>query len=450
MKKYLLIVLLLSMQLYAKAQQKELSLQECLKYALDNNHNLKRTRLDERTGAERIKEVRASAYPQLDASGRFTDNFKKQVIIVPGEFLGQPKGTTATLVAGTTYNAIGQFDLNQQIFNKSIFVGLKAAKTSNDYYKLLSQLSEEQVIEQVATQYYQVQVTRKQLEQVNTNLDKVNQLVKITETQYKNGLAKKIDLDRINVNLTNLQTQQTQIQNGIEQQENGLKYYMGMNLDTPIVLPLIDVNLIKKDLTSVQNNPFDFKNILDYQVLKKQEVLNKLDKANEQAGYYPNLSAFANYNYNSVSNKFDVFNPSGGTAIGYGVGYFGLALRLSVFDGFARRARIAQKNIVILQTQEQIQDRELSLALANKNALTSLQNNLNTIKFQEQNVTLANEVYSSTQNNYHNGLASLTDLLDAETSLREAQNNYSQALLNYKLAEIALIKSNGTIKSLLQ
>ena len=53
------------------------------------------------------------------------------------------------------------------------------------------------------------------------------------------------------------------------------------------------------------------------------------------------------------------------------------------------------------------------------------------------------------QNNYQNGLASLTDLLTSETDLVAAQNSYNEALLNYKVAQIELIKSNGNIKSLL-
>lgn len=449
MKKHFLTLLLMCLlSTYLKAQERELTLQECLKYALENNHNLKSTKLNEVSGEERIKEVRASAFPQIDGSARFTDNFKKQVLVVPGEFVGQP-GTTQTLVVGTTYNGIAQADVNQTIFSKSLSTGLKAAETSRQYYHLLSQLSEEQVIEQVANQFYQVQVTRQQLALINANIDKVKQLVTTTESQYKNGLAKRIDLDRINVNLTNLQTELIQTQNAIDQQKNVLKYYMGMTLETPITLPQIDLNLIQKDITNSQLTPFDYKNILDYQVLQKQEALNKLDKANEQAGFYPSLSAFGTFNYNRVSNKFDIFTPNT-SAIGYSVGYFGLALRWSLFDGFARRARVAQKNVSILQTQQQIQDKELSLDLANKNARTGLQNNLSTIRFQEQNVNLANEVYTSTENNYHNGLATLTDLLNAETSLKEAQNNYSQALLNYKLAEINLLKSNGNIKSLLQ
>jgi len=64
-------------------------------------------------------------------------------------------------------------------------------------------------------------------------------------------------------------------------------------------------------------------------------------------------------------------------------------------------------------------------------------------------VALAEEVYANSQNNYAQGLAPLTDLLDAENSLTTAQNNYTSALLDYRLAEIQLIKAQGNLKSLL-
>ena len=61
---------------------------------------------------------------------------------------------------------------------------------------------------------------------------------------------------------------------------------------------------------------------------------------------------------------------------------------------------------------------------------------------------MAQEVLENTRNNYYQGLAPLTDLLDAENSLVEAQNNYTTALLEYKLAEIQLIKSKGELRTL--
>ena len=90
-----------------------------------------------------------------------------------------------------------------------------------------------------------------------------------------------------------------------------------------------------------------------------------------------------------------------------------------------------------------------ALQMAYENAKIQINNSLTTIETQNQNKILAEEVYNSTKNNYNNGLANLTDLLTAETELVTAQNSYNQALLNYKIAEIELIKSQGNIKSLI-
>ncbi len=63
---------------------------------------------------------------------------------------------------------------------------------------------------------------------------------------------------------------------------------------------------------------------------------------------------------------------------------------------------------------------------------------------------LAKEVVEDIQNNYTNGLAPLTDVLDAETSLIEAQNNYNKAVLDYRLAQLEYLKSKGELQTLLK
>lgn len=86
--------------------------------------------------------------------------------------------------------------------------------------------------------------------------------------------------------------------------------------------------------------------------------------------------------------------------------------------------------------------------MAYENAKIQIRNSLTTIDMQKSNKEFAEEVFNSTRNNYQQGLASLTDLLTAETDLVAAQNSYNQALLNYKVAEIELVKSNGNIRTL--
>jgi outer membrane protein TolC len=88
------------------------------------------------------------------------------------------------------------------------------------------------------------------------------------------------------------------------------------------------------------------------------------------------------------------------------------------------------------------------LNLANENAKAQIKNSLLTVDANRRNVQLSKDVLDDTQNNYRNGLATLTELLDAENALATAENNLNTSLLNYKIAEIQLIKANGELKSL--
>jgi outer membrane protein len=250
-------------------------------------------------------------------------------------------------------------------------------------------------------------------------------------------LAKKIDLDRVKVNITNLQNQRDQLVNGITQQENLLKFYMGMPVSTDIVINPTVPNPGPADSLNLNNRT-------EYQIIKKQEDLLALQKKAYQAEHYPTLSLNSNYSYNGLSNSIDFKG-----AQKFDMGAVGLTLRIPIFDGFATRSRVRQAQVDILQNKEDQRNLSNSLNLAYRNAQIQISNSLNTIRSQTENVRLAEDVYESTQNNYRNGLAGLTDLLDAENALTEAQNSHSEALLSYKLAEIQLVKSNGNIKSLL-
>jgi outer membrane protein TolC len=68
----------------------------------------------------------------------------------------------------------------------------------------------------------------------------------------------------------------------------------------------------------------------------------------------------------------------------------------------------------------------------------------------KDNVALAEKVQKNTQSNYQYGLANLTELLDSENALTQAKQNYANALLDYKQAEIQLIKAKGELNTLTQ
>jgi len=422
----------------AKAQTVNLTLQDALNYALQNNESIKKAKLEVLNGEYKTDEIRARALPQLNGTGTLTDQ-----LIIPQLVVGDQ-----VFKMGRQWNANAGVNFSQQLFNQQVFTGLKAARAGESYYNLNADLTEESILQQVATSYYQLLVTREQLKTIDANIASISKIENTVADQFKNGLAKRIDLDRVRVNLTNVKTQREQLANAIIQQENVLKYYIGMPVQTEVSFPDTELNKITTDAETL-SAAFNLEQLTQYQLLKKQEELLNYQKKAAISEYYPSLSLTGNYAYTATSDKFDMFKGGNSTATKYDASAIGLSLNIPIFDGFARKSRVKQAEIQIQQMQEDIRSVSNSLNLAYKNANLSIKNNINTISSQRENVQLAKEVYSSTQNNYNNGLAPLTDLLSAETALVEAQNSYNQALLNYKLAEIQLIQSNGNIKSLL-
>jgi len=417
--------------------QQSVTLKDALNFAVENNANARKSRLDIDGGKYKTQEVRARALPQVTGNASLTYN----------PIIGQLVVGDQSFQLGRTWNSNAGIQVSQELFNQQVFTGLKAAKTSETYYQLNSNLTEEQVIEQVANNYYQVLVSRQQLNVIDTNIKNVQVVEKIINTQYDNGLAKKIDVDRIKVNLTNLYTQREQTVNAVVQLENQLKYSMGMPVNTAIVIPA-------DELTSVEQLPVladtvSISGRTEMRLLNIQKELYSLQRKAYVAEYYPSLSLTGNISTTGQSDKFDLFNRRG-SAFYYDASAIGISLRVPIFNGFATRSRIRQTDIDLRKADEDIRQTTNTLNLAYENAKIQLKNNINTIKSQRQNVQLAQEIYNSTQNNYNNGLAALTDLLDTENALTQAQNSYTQALLNYKIAEIQLIKSNGNIKSLLK
>lgn len=446
----LIVLALFSTVTPSFAQQNQtttITLQDALDYALQNNDALRKARLEIEGGRLKVAEVRASAIPQVDVVSTLTNNLLVQQFILPGEIFGGNPGEFIAVEAGQTWNAMTQVQLNQQLFNQQVFTGLKAAKSSEEFYILSAKLSEENLIQQVATNYYQVIITREQLGVIDANLERIDHLEKMVANQFEVGLAKKIDLDRIRVNKSNLLAQRDQLLSAVVMQENLLKYYMGMPVTEAIALPERDAsNLEQEAHLRLDQEKFAAEKMTSFQLLKKQEDLLKLQKKAYQAEYYPSLSLGANYMYSSQSNQLNVYT---GKSLSYDVAAVSLNLRIPIFDGGGRRSRVRQAQIDLQKVQEDIRGTSNALNMAYQNAKIQIKNSLTTIDMQRTNKDFAEEVFNSTRNNYQNGLASLTDLLTAETELVTAQNSYNQALLNYKVAEIELIKSNGNIRSLL-
>lgn len=422
--------------------QETLTLQQALKYALEHKAEALKAKLEIENAEYLIDETRGSALPQVSGSGTLTYNPMLQKVAFPGDMMGQP-GKMVVVAMGQKWQSNAVLNVNQQIFNQAIFTGLRAARSTREFYRINSTLTDEQLIEKVADAYYQVFQLQQQLHTVQTNLDNTLKTQKVISGLVDAGLAKKIDLDRIVVAVNNLEAGKQQMVNSLQLSENALKFAIGMEMNKDIVLPneTFEINAaILADQPEVTNRT-------ELKLLNMQSQLLELNKKAAVAAYYPTLSFTGNIGYLGMGPYFPIFNQS--NMVNWS-GFSGLGLNLSIpiFNGGTTRAKINQANVEIKKVEVDIQDTKLALDLASDNARSQIKNSLLTVDTNKRNIGLAKEVLDNTQNNYQNGLATLTDLLDAEKAYVDAQNNLTISLLNYKVAEIQLIKANGNLKTL--
>ena len=436
---------LLCLSFMSFAQQKELTLKDAIRYALENKADAEKARLEVTKSEYKIQEVRANALPSISASGGMVYNPKLQATYIDASTFPFP-GMSASnepikMEMGQKWSANAEAKLTQVLFNQTVFMGLKAARTTREFYMLNQQLTENEIIEKVAQAYYQVYQTRQTLENIESNLALTEKTANVVKGLNQSGLSKKIDVDRTTVAVNNLKSARQQALNGVQLSENALKYMIGMPMNEVITLP-------KEGFEANYDLAFEKGNSntrIELQVLEKQKQLLDLNTKVQRAALYPSLALQATYGYLSMGPKTPIIYGKKDKVYGADYSAITLGVNIPIFSGFGTRAKIHQAQIESQALEATLKDTRLAMDLAYENAHSQLTNNLLTIDSQKENVKLAEEVLLNTQNNYQQGLASLTDLLEAERSLSDAKNNYTNALLDYKLAEIQLLKSQGKL-----
>ncbi|MDM1041326.1 MULTISPECIES: TolC family protein [Empedobacter] len=433
--KQLLSIAIVALMSSANAQE-IIALKDAVNFALENKADAKRADLAIKKAEYKIDEARAGALPQVNANAGLQYNpIVQEMALTMG-------GQTTVIKMGQPWNSSLGVTVNQTLFDQRVFTGLKAAKTTREFYQVNADLTDEQIIERVANAYYQVFIQEEKLKTIEKSYENTNKVRNVIKSLVDNGLAKPIDLDRIVVQLNNISSSRQQLVNAVEINKNALKFYMGYPIEQPISLTeeTITPNLV------LLEDQIDVENRTEFKVLSKQKELLGFAKEAERANLYPTVGLAGNYGLQGFGEKFITSK----SYIWSDLASIGLSVKVPIFSGGATKAKINQAEIDLLDIEEQMNDTKLGLSLEYQNAKAQIENALKSVDIQEENVSLAEKVLSNTQNNYQQGLANLTEILDAENALTDARNNYSNALLEYKIAEIALIKAKGDLKTLIQ
>ena len=442
MKRILLILLILT-SFSLKSQSQKLSLSECIDLAIENNENLKNSILEEKISKALSNEYLSIGFPQINFDGgiKYNHEVPKSLLDISRFMPGVPEGTEQEVQFGQAYDGRVDLFVNQMIFNGSYFVGLSAAK---ELVKLSEKMTERNVIdihESVSKAYYTTLNTKSRVDLVNSNIDRLDALLKQTKSLYENGFVEKLDLDRIQVSFNNLKSEKIKADRLYDLSLAVLKFQIGISVDKKIEL----IDEFNEELVTAFTfdlNEFDYSKRIEYSILQTDKNLKFYELKNNRSQYLPQVYANYNYGYNTSASKSNIFFESDRWKK---FGTFGLQVIVPIFDGFLKRSRINQSKFKIEQVENQMLFLERSINLQINQSLAAYQNSKESLKIASENLVLAQDVYFASEKKYAQGVGSNLELIDSNNSLKIAQNQYYNSLYESIISIIDIKKTLGIL-----
>jgi outer membrane protein len=443
-------------------KQHAFTAQQAVDYALKNNVQVKNALLGIQLQQETNRQITANAFPRINGSlsNTMNPNIATQVIpnfISPATYqvlidqgVKDGNGNAITMpqdfgyVAaqfGTKYSANAAVSLNQILFDGQVFVGLQARDASMQFATKNAELTSEIIKANVLKIYYQLVVSRTQLSMLDATIDFVKKNLADTRVLYDNGFREKLDIDRVSVQLANLQTERNKVVNLVSNGYYGLKVLMGMPVQEELVLTdTLSPEMIKEGvLVDVAYNYEDRK---EFQVASLGKKLGEYNIRRYRLSQIPTLTFSGLYAKNAQRNTWNFLSSS---QRWFTISNVSVNMTLPIFNGFFTRSKITQSKIELQRTLNEIEGLKHTIDNEVAVAANNFQSALSRMDAQQQNLTLAEKVYQQTKKKYELGLASQTEINLAQNELRSAQTNYVTALSEAIIARIDWQKATGKL-----
>lgn len=419
------------------------SLAECIEIGVERNLLLDNASIEKGKGENMLSQSRANLLPMLTGVFQFTDYLKKPTNVTTGTLLGSdfPDTPTWQTIQSTQYNAVAGIQLAMPLYNQTVLAGIDIARVVSELKHLSYDKAVNELAMQISKIYYLAQTSLEQSILLDENIERMKELCRITEALYEQGVVMEVDVTRVSINLQTLEMERDRCNTLHNQQLNMLRFLMDMDIresldvcrmeQTSLVWEPQGVNL---DLPELQ------------QTYVQQELINKQIKA-VKAGYIPSLSLtgqLGTIGYQEKMHHF--FHGKESSQNWFGNAYLGVTLRVPIFEDNTRKLKIRQYKMELQQAENKHEALVNQLNQNYANATLQMNHQQNMWLTQKVNCQQAEKVYDVTEEKYKEGVASMTDLLQDEMRLRNAQGACVQAYCQYLLAQLELKYLSGTVR----
>ena len=430
------LVLLLIVIGFQSAQAQVWSLQQCIDTAQVYNKKLQVNRNDIAIGEQREKEAKANLNPKVTANAdyKYFTNLPYQLLPLNALNPAAPEGEFRAAQFGVPHNINLNLQLSMPLYNPQLYGAIQTTKIASEWIELQYQKLEEQIFFDISNLYYNAQILHHQLAFIDSNLINAERLFKNMQLLNEQLLVKGTEVSKVKLQVAQLTSQKVGVKSKYEQVLNALKFTIGLSLENNLQ---IETNILYE-------NSFEYSSLstLDFRmaIIKNRWLGLELNTLNKSR-YLPSLNLFANYGttgfgYNGKPNGFLDF---------YSIGFAGIQLSYPLFSGTVTERKINQKTL-------ELKNNELQMGLINEqnylqveNAKLQRKTAKNTVETLTEQIQLAQIIYEQTIVQQKLGTATLTDILLADNSLREAQQTYLSAVIDYLKADLELKKFTGNI-----
>ena len=406
------------------------TLQACVQYALQHYPLIQQALLDEQITDRQIKSKLADWYPQVGLNASYQNNFQLQRIAFNGAYVASGTYNTSTVGLG----------VNQTLFNRDV---LLASQTKNDVRTQIRQLTVSDKIDvavNVSKAFYDVLLTEKQIEVLIDDITRLERNLRDTYNQYQGGLVDKTDYKRATITLNNSKAQRKTNEETLKAKYAVLLQLMGYTRKDSVRLSY-DSTQMESEVLIDTTSAIDYSKRIEYQSLLTQKRLQQADVKYNKWAYIPELSAVGGYNFNYLSSRFSKLYTDN-----LPNSFAGVQLSFPIFQGTKRTQNIRIAELQLTRIDWDMVNLQNAINTQYAQALATYKSNLNNYYVLKENLSLARDVFNTIELQYRSGIKAYLELITAETDLRNAQSNYSDALYQVLSSKLDVEKALGIVK----
>ena len=410
------------------------TLKQCIDSAQVHNKNLQIQRNNIEIGNQKQQEAKGNLLPKLNANTDYKYFTNLPYQFMPLSLFGGPEGKYKEAQFGVPHNINANLQLTLPLYNPQIKAAIQSTEIATELTKLQLKKSEEQIYFEISNLYYNAQILNRQILFVDSNLVNSNRLLRTMHLLKEQLMAKGTDVNKVALQVDQLNTQKAIIESKQEQVMQALKFSMGISPDREME--------ISNDISYQIDGSYTRIPTLDFQIAATQNRLLNNELSTLKKSSLPTIALFGTYGvngfgYDKKPDNFLKFHP---------IGFAGVQLSYNLFDGNILRKKRVQKKI-------EIQNNELQQALVTEQNTMQIENAMNqrntaqkSIGLIEKQIKQSQSIYEQTIIQQKEGVASLNDVLVADNALREVQQSYIAAIVDYLKADLELKKVSGQLR----